>query len=88
MATGFAQKCNPNDRSTSEPVRDSLNDRWPGTFGHVMSLPEDQLDRLEWKLMQLRQGVGVTVPQMSLLRAIAARRIAQHFDEVHRKARA
>jgi hypothetical protein len=86
METGFSQKSSPFRKEDSE--RDSLTDRWPVAFNHVSGMPTEQLDRLERKLVQLRRGVGVTVSQMALLRAIAARRVAQHFEEVHRKARA
>ena len=87
METGFPQKCSPM-RHPHDTDRDSLTERWPVAFQRVLSMPTDQLDRLERKLVQLRRGVGVTVSQMALLRAIAARRVAQHFDDVHRKARA
>jgi hypothetical protein len=51
-------------------------------------MPQEQVDRLEKKLVDLRRGVGVTVPQMQLLRAIAARRVEQNIQWRQRRSRA
>jgi hypothetical protein len=84
MNTEFSQKCTP--RKINDIHADALMARWPLSFHRVLAMPPDQLDRLERKLNQLRNGLGVTVSQMALLRAIAARRVSQRFEDTYRKA--
>jgi hypothetical protein len=68
--------------------QDALTAEWQMAFNRVSAMPQEQVDRLEKKLVDLRRGVGVTVPQMQLLRAIAARRVEQNIQWRQRRSRA
>jgi len=57
------------------------NTTWETALDRMLAMPSEQVNRLEHKLLALRASAGVTVAQMELLRAIAARRAVQSWPK-------